>query len=82
MVLGLILYEAVDLLYNIGSLTINGTISVYNWYYTVPNGDIPKEKEIEMLRMRLENLEKKLLANGTGENHEETENGEQKNGNN
>jgi hypothetical protein len=70
MVLGLILYEAVDLLYNISSLTINSTVYIYNWYYTVPNEDIPKE--IEMLRLRLENLEKKLLTNGTGENHEET----------
>jgi len=73
MVLGLILYETVDLLYNIGSLTINGTISVYNWYYAVP--DLPKEKEIEMLKMRLENLEKKLLTNGSSENHEETKSG-------
>ena len=76
MVLGLILYEAVDLLYNIGSLTINGTISVYKWYYSVPDKNIPKEREIEMLLLRLENLEKKLLTNGTGENHEETENRE------
>ena len=74
MVLGLILYEAVDLLYNIGSLTVNGTISVYNWYYAIPK--IPKEKEIEMLLLRLENLEKKLLTNGSGKNHEETKNGE------
>ena len=71
MVLGLILYETVDLLYNIGSLTINGTISVYNWYYAVP--DLPNE--IEMLKMRLENLEKKLLTNGSSENHEETKSG-------
>ena len=73
MVLGLILYETVDLLYNIGSLTINGTISVYNWYYALPK--IPKEKEIEMLKLRLENLEKKLLTNGPCENHEETKSG-------
>jgi len=80
MVLGLILYETVDLLYNISSMTINGTISVYNWYYSVPCKNIPKE--VEMLRLRLENLEKKLLANGTCENHTETKNREQKNGNN
>jgi hypothetical protein len=73
MVLGLILYETVDLLYNIGSLTVNGTISVYNWYYAIPK--ISKEKDIEMLKLRLENLEKKLLTNGSSKNHEETKSG-------
>ena len=73
MVLGLILYETVDLLYNIGSLTINSTVYVYNWYYAIQN--VPKEKEIEMLKLRLENLYKKLLTNGSSENHEETKGG-------
>jgi len=78
MVLGIILYEAVDLLYNIGSLSINGTKYMYNWYFKYPD----KEKEIEMLRFRLDVLEKKLLTNGPGENHEKAENWEYKNPNN
>lgn len=60
MVLGLILYETVDLLYNMGSMTINGTLYVYNWYYSVPK---EKSKEIEMLMLRLEKLEQQLLEN-------------------
>ena len=39
MVLGIILYETVDLLYSIGSLTINSTLYVYNWYYGAPIDD-------------------------------------------
>lgn len=81
MVLGLILYETVDLLYNIGSLTMNGTAYVYKWYFGYLSEDIKKNKEIEMLRLRLDDLEKRLLTNGTSKNHEEAENGEQKDGN-
>ncbi len=81
MVLGLILYETVDLLYNIGSLTMNGTSYVYNWYFGYLSEDIKKDKEIEMLRLRLDDLEKRLLTNGTSKNHKEAENGEQKDGN-
>ena len=35
MVLGFILYEAVDIVYSVGKLTVNGGKYVYNWYYVV-----------------------------------------------
>ena len=78
MVLGFILYETVDLIYNMGAMTYNGTNYVYRWYYGIEDEKTLKEKEIEMLRLRLEILEKRLLANGSSENHETTKNGKKK----
>ena len=76
MVLGFILYETVDLVYNVGAMTYNGTAYLYRWYYNIEDED--REKEIEMLRLRLANLEQRLLANGTCKNHKTTEKGEKK----
>ena len=42
MVLGIILYESVDLAYNVVKLSYNGVTGVYNWWYQVEE----KEKEI------------------------------------
>ena len=39
MVLGFILYEAVDLLWNFGGMTYRGSKLVYNWYYDIPTPD-------------------------------------------
>ena len=80
MVLGFILYETFDLVYNVGAMTYNGSAYLYRWYYQIEVLD--KEKEIEMLILRLANLEKKLLTNGAGENHKTTEKGEKKDQNN
>lgn len=62
MVLGVILYEAFDLIYNVGSLMVGGGKYFYRWYYGID--DVMKrgsEKEIEMLMKRIEILEKNLL---------------------
>ena len=78
MVLGFILYETVDLVYNVGLMTYNGSSYLYKWYYGIENEEIKKEKELEELRLRLAILEKKLLTNGTCNNHKGTENGKKK----
>ncbi len=75
MVLGFILYETADLVYNMGLITYNGSSYVYNWYYGIEDEETKKEKELEELRLRLAMLEKKLLANGSSEHHKRTENG-------
>lgn len=82
MVLGFILYETIDLIYNVGAITYNGSAYLYRWYYGMGDEYANREKEIEMLILRLANLEKKLLANGAGENHKTTEKGEKKDKNN
>ncbi len=73
MVLGFILYEAFDIVYHVGALTVNGTKYVYKWYYGIENEETIKEKEIELLRMRIKDLEQKLLTNGSSENHKKAE---------
>jgi hypothetical protein len=62
MVLGFILYEAFDIVYNVGSLFFSGGKYFYHWYYGI-NDAIKRgnEKEIEMLLQRIEILEKNLL---------------------
>ena len=73
MVLGFILYEAFDIVYHVGALTVNGTKYVYKWYYGIEDEETIKEKEIELLRMRIKDLEQKLLTNGSSENHKKAE---------
>lgn len=62
MVLGFILYETFDIVYNVGSMLFGGGKYFYYWYYGIEDakkrGD---EKEIEMLLKRIEILEKNLL---------------------
>ena len=62
MVMGFILYEAFDIVYNLSSLLFGGGKYFYYWYYgideTIKQGN---EKEIEMLLKRIEILEKNLL---------------------
>ena len=73
MVLGFILYETVDLVYNISALTYNGTKYMYKWYYGIEDEEVIKEKEIELLRIRIKDLEEKLLTNGPSENHKKAQ---------
>jgi len=49
MVLGMVLYEGVDLAYNAVRLTYNGITGVYNWYYQVEAHET-EEKHKEALR--------------------------------
>lgn len=78
MVLGFILYETVDLVYNMGLMTYNGTSYVYKWYYGIEDEETKKEKDIEDLRLRILQLEHKLLTDRASENHETTKNREKK----
>lgn len=62
MVLGFILYEAFDIVYNLSSLVFGGGKYFYRWYCgideAIERGNV---KEIEMLMKRIEILEKNLL---------------------
>ena len=44
------------------SITVNGTISVYNWYYAIQK--IPKEKGDRNVIIKIGNLEKNYLQMG------------------
>ena len=58
MVLGMILYEGVDLAYNVIRLSYNGVKGTYNWWYKV-EGEEHKEAMIDELK-RLNNRVKEL----------------------
>jgi hypothetical protein len=60
MVLGFLLYEAVDLIWNFGGLTYRGTKNVYNWYYAVPTPDDVEIHKLEDIEKRMKHLEELL----------------------
>ena len=69
MVLGIILYEGVDLAYNVVKLGYNGVTGVYNWWYQIEQ--LEKEeshnetkeliKQLKLLNNKVEELENKLI---------------------
>ena len=64
MVLGYLLYEAVDLSVNVVKLGYNGIRGVYYWWYNEDYPEVEREKllikDIEVLTERLEKLESQL----------------------
>lgn len=57
MVLGFILYESIDLVYNVGKLSYNAITGTYNWYYSIQSPEI-QERELEMTKIKA--LEEKI----------------------
>jgi len=57
MVLGFLLYEAVDLAWNFGGMTYRGGKYVYDWYYQVPSKDDIEIMDLQELKKRMEVLE-------------------------
>ena len=41
--IGLILYEAFDLVYHVGKIGYNGVSGAYRWYYSIPDEQTSKE---------------------------------------
>ena len=66
MVLGTILYEGFDLVYNLGRLTFNGVRGTYYWWTGGHTPEVERElraiEDIETLTTRIEELEKLLHA--------------------
>ena len=64
MVLGYLLYEAVDLGVNVVKLTYSGARGVYYWWYAMDYPEVEREKraleDMELLTKRIEELEKTL----------------------
>jgi len=57
MVLGFILYEAVDFAWHFGKLTWDGTKYVYNWYYEIPTNDEIEINKLTLLENKIKHLE-------------------------
>ena len=64
MVLGYLLYEAVDLGVNVVKITYNGARGVYYWWYDTDYPEVEREKlaikDMEILTQRIMELEKTL----------------------
>ena len=64
MVLGYLLYEAVDVGVNAIKISYNGLRSVYYWYYGEDYPEVQREKllikDIEVLSEKLEKLEEQI----------------------
>ena len=59
MVLGLLLYEGVDIIVHLGKITYNTARGVYYWYYDMEYPEVEREKhllkDMDKLVERLEN---------------------------
>jgi hypothetical protein len=64
MVLGYLLYEAVDLGVNVVKITYNGARGAYYWWYNTDYPEVEREKlvikDMEVLTKRIAELEKTL----------------------
>jgi ABC-type Fe3+-hydroxamate transport system substrate-binding protein len=59
--LGLILYEAVDIVYHVGKMGVNGVVTTYNWYYDI-KPETPETTKIKDLEDKLHKLTEKYEA--------------------
>ena len=83
MVLGFLLYEAVDVAYHATKITFNGIAFVYNWYYgiNIRNLDYKvkdDEQHIKLLEDRVKQLEQLLDISNNIQKQEEQKQEEQK----
>tara|TARA_Y100001970_G_C13751936_1_gene611407 strand:- start:141 stop:365 length:225 start_codon:yes stop_codon:yes gene_type:complete len=74
MVLGFLLYEAVDFVWHFGKMTYNGSKYVYDWYYEIPSADeieidklkLLEEKIVHLEHLLEDKLDDKLMLNNKG----------------
>ncbi len=57
MVLGFLLYEAVDFTWHFGKMIYNGSKYAYNWYYEVPTPDDIEIDKLVIIEKKLDRLE-------------------------
>lgn len=64
MVLGLILYEGVDILVNLGKITYNAGRGTYYWFYGMEYPEVQRNqeqiKDIKLLMDKIDELQKKI----------------------
>lgn len=57
MVLGFLLYEAVDFTWHFGKMIYNGSKYAYDWYYEVPTSDEIEIDKLVIIERKLDKLE-------------------------
>ena len=77
MVLGMIVYETVDIAYNVLKIGYNGIVGTYNWWYSVEPTEVvvarEETKAIHELEDRIHNLERLLEENVERKKEEESD---------
>lgn len=66
MVLGFLLYESIDVIYNVGKITYNGITYTYNWYYGLTPQDLNNkiiydEQKLSLAEKKIKELEQRIL---------------------
>ena len=56
----MILYEGVDLAYNVGRIGYNSVAGIYNWYYEIETDDEETHKEAKELIKELKKLNNRV----------------------
>ena len=56
----MILYEGVDLAYNVGRIGYNSVAGIYNWYYEIETDDEETHKEAKEMIDELKKLNKRV----------------------
>ena len=58
MVLGFILYETIDIAYNVSKLGYNSVTGLYNWYYDIKTEDDKEKERLDRLENKIDKLSK------------------------
>ena len=58
MVFGVIIYETIDIMYNLTSIGYKSVKGIYNWYYGIENNIINEKNQILLLEYKVDKLEK------------------------
>lgn len=67
MVLGFILYEAIDIIYFTGKIGYNGISNIYNWYYSIPTEKCCQQEMIDELKKLNEKIQSLKINNDDDE---------------
>tara|TARA_Y100000389_G_scaffold76047_1_gene72696 strand:- start:3727 stop:3948 length:222 start_codon:yes stop_codon:yes gene_type:complete len=58
MVFGVIIYETIDIMYNLTSIGYKSAKGIYNWYYSIDDTMISERDQILLLEYKVDKLEK------------------------
>ena len=67
MVLGFILYETIDIAYNVGKLGYNGVTGLYNWYYDIKTEDDQEKERLDRLENKIDKISRLFEDNSLKE---------------
>ena len=58
MVLGFILYETIDVAYNVSKLGYNSITGLYNWYYNINSEEQEEKNRLDRLENKIDKISK------------------------